>query len=277
MQKKYFPWLQKPWRIILKLKVIKGYILKGKRQLNFRYKLARNQPYFGHVLSAMQTDPRRESYMKQLICKETHNLTDSDFTMLEVGAWAGRSSIIWADVIKKNTTGFLTCVDVWEPFESTTEKGAYLPWMQKALGNRKVFNLFLHNIAVLGLEDTIKPYKGSSERVLPTLRDNFFNMVFIDGSHQYSHVTIDIEHGARLTTEGGILCGDDLELQMQDVDETKCRKCKEEDYIEDPKTGIGYHPGVALAVYEYFKTEVSCYNGFWVMRKTKDGWLSVHL
>jgi len=277
--KTHLPWVRTAWQICSNVKGTSiALMTRGWRQLNFRYILARNQPYFGHVLSSSLMNPNQENCMKQLIQKVIRDSTEPYFYMLEVGAWAGRSAIVWADAIKTNCDGIglLICLDVWEPFESKNQDGPYLPWMQEALKNGKVYELFLHNILAVGLDDVVKVYKGSSEKILPTLRDNFFNMVYIDGNHQYSHVISDIEHGARLTSEGGVLCGDDLEFQMLNIDELQCREHKEEDYFEDPK-GRGYHPGVTLAIYEFFNSEVSSYNGFWAMRKTKQGWLPVQL
>ena len=45
-------------------------------------------------------------------------------------------------------------------------------------------------------------------------------------------------------------------------------------YMEDPKSAIGFHPGVTLAVESFFG-EVSAYAGFWCMRKTPAGYEKV--
>ena len=191
-----------------------------KSYLGYRYAVLKNTPYFGSYLSSSQTDPKRAPIMNRVIQQECSSC-EGAFYMLEVGAWAGRSSRIWGEAIKKYTggKGFLVSVDIWEPFVPKDGHATYLPWMQKALGDGKVHRLFLHNIAVLGLVDVVRSYKGPSEEILPTLKDNFFNVVYIDANHSYSNAINDIKHGARLTAEGGVLCGDDLEYQMSEIDE----------------------------------------------------------
>jgi hypothetical protein len=48
------------------------------------------------------------------------------------------------------------------------------------------------------------------------------------------------------------------------------------DYIADPRTGTMFHPGVTLAVGEFFG-EVSCYHGFWIVQKSRVGYYPVSL
>jgi hypothetical protein len=35
----------------------------------------------------------------------------------------------------------------------------------------------------------------------------------------------------------------------------------------DPASGVAFHPGVALAVGEFFQKDVPCYEGYWVVQK----------
>jgi hypothetical protein len=48
------------------------------------------------------------------------------------------------------------------------------------------------------------------------------------------------------------------------------------DWLRDPKSGKGYHPGVTVALADAFGP-VTTYGGYWVMRKAGAGWDQVDL
>jgi hypothetical protein len=75
---------------------------------------------------------------------------------------------------------------------------------------------------------------------------------------------------------GGYICGDDLELQMGEVDRNLASAHRDKDLVRDASTGTDFHPGVTLAVGEFFG-EVSAYAGFWVMQKAGGAWRKVAL
>ena len=141
----------------------------------------------------------------------------------------------------------------------------------------KIYKLFLHNIKTTGHLDIIKPYRGISDEILPTLREASFNFVYIDGSHNYSQVVKDLKNSDGLVIDGGYLCGDDLEMQLHEVDINLAKENKEQDFIVDEKTKKLFHPGVAVAVEEFFSDEVSSYEGFWIMQKSGSDWNKVLL
>jgi len=151
--------------------------------------------------------------MKESVKLGIKTLKDNELQILEIGSWAGNSAILWADSIKQmNAKGLVICVDPWKPYIDSDQnidremnmaisKGPLE--MERALIGDKIYNLFLHNIKAAGHSDIIKPYRGSSDEVSPTLRDNEFNLVYVDGSHFYSQVIIDLRNCERLVAEGG--------------------------------------------------------------------------
>ena len=142
---------------------------------------------------------------------------------------------------------------------------------------KKIFPLFLHNIRSCDVEDIVKPYKGKSQEVLPTLRDEEFDFVYIDGSHFYTDVIMDLQLCSPLVSPSGVLGGDDLDLQKGEFDMQNAIINREKDCIIDTKTNNGFHPGVSLAIGEFFNDQkVSCYESFWIMRKT-DGWEKIEI
>jgi hypothetical protein len=101
-----------------------------------------------------------------------------------------------------------------------------------------------------------------------------FDLVYLDGDHRYKQVSTDIRNAERLVGDGGILCGDDLELQAPAVDLENAKDNAHLDFILDPKTGQYYHPGITLAVAECFG-DVSSWDGFWAVRKCGSKWEKV--
>jgi predicted O-methyltransferase YrrM len=148
--------------------------------------------------------------------------------------------------------------------------------MRKAALSDKIFSLFLHNVKSSGHSDVIIPLRTWSHVAARFFRTDLFDMVFIDGDHAYSSVARDIRDYAPLVMDGGYICGDDLELQMSEIDRNFARTHLDDDFVCDPSTGTNFHPGVTMAVGEFFG-EVSAYAGFWVMQKTGGTWRKVAL
>jgi tetratricopeptide (TPR) repeat protein len=103
-----------------------------------------------------------------------------------------------------------------------------------------------------------------------------FDVAFVDGNHSYSSVLKDLQNSAPLVSEQGVICGDDLELQLCQLDVEYAKENTQRDYIMDPETQTQYHPGVSLAIGEFFG-EVSAWEGFWAMRKSNGRWEKIEL
>ncbi|MHC4572550.1 MAG: class I SAM-dependent methyltransferase [Planctomycetota bacterium] len=246
----------------------------------YEYCLARNQPYFGTVMYALQGSAVRHAYMQLLIEQECRRSSDRPFNILEIGSWAGGSAITWADAVKRfnNSGGLVLCIDKWEQYFESSQREEPGPYkeMDAALSSGRIFELFMHNIRAAGHDDIVVPFKGWSDNLLPLLARESFAVVFVDGDHAYSSVLKDIENAGPLVSEGGVMCGDDLELQLYQLDVEYAKENMHRDYVTDPRTETKYHPGVSLAVGEFFG-EVSAWEGFWAMRKKGAHWQKVEL
>ena len=239
-----------------------------------------NKPYFGFYLMASQTWATRKPYMQSLVKQEILNSRNDEFKILEVGSYAGNSATTWAEAIQSSGKKFkIVCVDRWGSYvkreDSMINKAPMI--MDKALKNDKIFKLFNYNMSAAGISKIVTPIRGESDVILPTLKIDSFNIAFIDGSHYYSNVIKDLKNAEILLKVGGILCGDDLDLQRHEIDINYAETNKEINLVIDPKTKKEFHPGVCIAVYNFFKKPVSAYNGFWAMRKTIDGWQSIDI
>lgn len=206
-------------------------------------KLIQLKPYFGKILHANQVNKEREVAMKQVLKEKLHK----NFTMIEIGSWMGSSTAVWGDIIKRYGWGKIYCVDSWSS-ES-------IPYMKK--WGRLAYLLFRYNIWVLGLKDHIVVLKGNSDKVLPNLKSNSFDLVYIDGDHRYSQVKKDIENAKRLVKGDGVICGDDLEYQLGDCNVLMLNR--EQDNFK-------FHVGVSCAVAEAFE-RIENKAGFWIYKK----------
>jgi len=190
------------------------------------------------------------------------------FRLLEIGSYAGSSLLSWANAAEKFLDGecHIVCIDPWG------ESGAdlYNSNMTKTLKSERAYQVFCHNAALERENVRVTPMKGTSRDILPTFEPNGFNLIYIDGSHQYADVLHDIVESAKLLKSGGIICGDDLELQLFQCNRKFVENNTTTDFCKETKDGKPFHPGVTLAVAEYFG-EVSNFAGFWAMQKTPNG------
>lgn len=213
------------------------------------------QPYFGSWLMANQCHPSRQRVMNRLIRQRLAGR--AEFNVLEIGAWAGVSTVIWAKALKDaGVKGKVVVVDHWR-----TTPAAPLE-MRLATCMNTIFKLFLHNIRSAGLDEYVTIVRAPSDEGLRLLSGQAFDFIYIDGDHAYSQVRRDIENCKPLLKGDALICGDDLELQAHEVKLAHATRNKERDWIEEPRSGTWYHPGVTLAVAETLGA-VHSDQGFW--------------
>jgi predicted O-methyltransferase YrrM len=118
-------------------------------------------------------------------------------SIIELGSWVGRSTRALCD----NTPGHVWAVDMWKDGD---------PFPNAELA----YNIFNEN-----LKDHIETGKLSVLRGTTDAAFNivfgmhtkpFFDMVFIDASHEYEQVKRDILNYRTVLRLGGLLCGHDL-------------------------------------------------------------------
>lgn len=249
----------------------------------FKYEICkiRNKPYFGSYMAATQGKSIRHGYMTELVRYYCDNLQEKrPIKILEIGSWAGGSAITWTNALRQfsQPDSKLYCVDAWELYFDTSKDCHWThKTMSKALVDNKIFGLFMHNMIASRNQDMVSVLKGKSQDILSLFGANKFDIIFIDADHSYTGCRNDIIACAPLLVEGGVLCGDDLELQINEIDVANAESIKEGDVAVDPKTGNRFHPGVTLAVGEFFNKKVSSDEGFWYMEKTESGWQNINL
>lgn len=132
-------------------------------------------------------------------------------SIVEIGSWKGRS----ARCLAENTKGQLVCVDQWEvtPELATefaagqTTNGGNADWLYDEF---RMNMIGIDNVGALRMSSLAAAVKASENGVR-------FDMVFIDGGHDYVSVWNDIQAWQGLVQPGGLLCGHDYSPQWPDV------------------------------------------------------------
>lgn len=228
---------------------------------------------------AILSAPVRHVFMMAVIWHLTNKKANPNIQILEVGSWVGASTLSWGQGLKlhNEAKGTITCVDAWKPFfDRETHRDEVYVKMEQALSTETAYQLYLHNISTLPDTITCQHLRGNSQTILPLLKEKAFDVIFIDGDHSYTAVNRDIRNAMPLVKDGGIICGDDLNLQLSQVDKNNTVKNAEADFVRDEKNNRNYHPGVTLAVGEIFG-DVSVWGGFWAMQKKGDTWQKISL
>lgn len=228
--------------------------------------LLTHRVYVGHALAAMQGPPERQRYFLPTI-RALSCAFEGELRILEIGSWAGISTISWGSACATaNRAVRLDCVDPWKPyFDLRRETQPHYLAMTAAAAREQVLALFRHNIRSAGLSEFVSEHIGVSRDVLRQLPSQAFHLVYIDGSHLYEDVAFDIQESKRLVIPGGIIAGDDLEIQATQISPADLAEAVSErrDYVAIPNSDLRFHPGVTAAVGELLGP-VRCYDGFWV-------------
>ncbi len=195
---------------------------------------------------------------------------------LEIGTWFGSGSTkVWIDALPQGSSLFL--VDAWGRYltDSDRDEGVNpsyrlmekLPQAALAATVRVIFQAE----ARPGNDIEFVLIRGRASRVLDLCQSGLFDFIYIDGSHYYDEVKRDISLAKRLSkSEFSIVCGDDLETLSPDLIEV-ARLAKDRDFIVCD--GVGFHPGVTLAVSEEF-AGVNVSNGFWWTFRRNGSWVT---
>lgn len=192
-------------------------------------------------------------------------------SVLEVGSYEGESAINWRrSVALLPEGGEVFCVDPWEPYQTAEELSGDPAYKKIAadLSAGKVYERFRRNTDEGWTAAVpIRHHRGTLASAPVSGRT--WDIVYIDGCHHYKAVLDDIRRARSLVTLGGVMCGDDLERQIElgGIDESLAISHSDVDFWD------GHHPGVSLAVAREFGRVWSSH-GTWAVPRSVDGrWL----
>ncbi len=232
-------------------------------QIDFEDALRNGRPYFGPYKSCRKSWPHIYWYHQKLIRWMASRPFPRRLEILEIGAWAGASAVSWGHALNAyfGGDGRIVSVDPWRSDEVPEIK-----------------SIFLHNVRAAGVDALVEPYEGTNREAFYTLEQQRFDVIYIDGDHSYPHASFDIANARRLLRPGGVICGDDLELQLNEISTSHVYDATDRgaDWALRPDDGAGYHPGVTRAVAEAFGA-VSSWFGFWAVQEVRGQWSRVPL
>lgn len=137
-------------------------------------------------------------------------------TVLEVGSWKGRSSLILAEVCRQKNAK-LICMDSFKGLIPTDhvkydlyhgENGYYKEGNEGTIMGHILENLRGYDVNFL---------EGNSTNLHKRVKDGTCDLVFIDGDHDEPIVSQDIKNFKPKVKTGGVFCGHDYEIQVVDV------------------------------------------------------------
>lgn len=249
--------------------------------VDYKWKKLNHQPYFGSYLFSKQGNVLRHYYLEKLIEQYCTRFNNDSCKFIEIGSWAGGSAITICKALEKHShNSKLFCIDNWSPYFNNNEIN-FKKWTYRTMHNsikkKRILKLFLYNINAAKVDYMIHILKGFSSDITPLLYPNKFDVIFIDGNHSYENVLFDLKSAEGLLKENGIICGDDLELQYFEIDNSNIENIKNTDLSFDNKNKKRFHPGVTLAVHTFFKKEVSSWEGLWAMQRKNNSWKKIIL
>ena len=105
------------------------------------------------------------------------------------------------------------------------------------------------------VKDRITIFEGDSREVIHQIKDNYYDIVFIDGGHEYDIVKSDIENGYKKLRSKGFLVLDDFSGGQTSYDEYDLKNATEEMLAKDTWNfnGRNIHAGVVKATHEFLK------------------------
>ncbi len=212
-------------------------------------------PFFPEHLPCFANTPSRNVVLLALLMDYIKVRKDGgSLNILEVGSRAGGSALAWVDAINlyNRGDGSITCVDMWYKLGAMDDV---------------FFSIFRHNVKATDAQDLVIPIIGDSTKVLPFLPRRHFDLVYIDGAHCFSICTQDMRNAKALVKPGGIICGDDLEIQFEECDKDILESFSEHDAAFDPSP---WHPGVTRAVHDNFGRLLPFF-GVWAVQKAQSG------
>jgi hypothetical protein len=104
------------------------------------------------------------------------------------------------------------------------------------------------------VQDRITIFEGDSREVIHQMKDNYYDIVFIDGGHEYDIVKSDIENGYKKLKPNGIMVLDDFSGGYDSYERFDIKNATQEMLSKDTWqfNGNTIHVGVVKAVHEFF-------------------------
>jgi len=119
---------------------------------------------------------------------------------LEIGTFYGANVLSVAKTYGAHPDSKLHCIDPWIDYDDYSEYKNEQP---------SIYEAFMTNLENSGNKEKITVHRGYSNVVIPSLEDDFFDIIYIDGNHEPEYVLEDAVLGFRKLKKDGIMIFDD--------------------------------------------------------------------
>lgn len=133
---------------------------------------------------------------------------------LEIGTFYGANLISVANSYGLHKDSKLYCIDPWEDYNDYSEYKNQQP---------TIYSTFQKNVENSGLKSKVIINRGYSNNEIPKLKDESFDIIYIDGNHEPSYVLEDAVLSFRKLKSNGVMIFDDYgwggpELTQKGID-----------------------------------------------------------
>jgi hypothetical protein len=119
---------------------------------------------------------------------------------VEIGVFCGFNLVSVGHTFGSHPDSKLYAIDPWSNYEGYNE------FLETQDYN---YRCYKNNIKVGNIEEKVVELRGFSHEIMPKFDDNFFDIVYVDGSHQYDFVVIDCKLAAQKVKSGAYIIVDD--------------------------------------------------------------------
>ena len=128
-----------------------------------------------------------------------------NLNFLEIGSCEGQSALWFIKTILTHPTSKITCID---PHDENPNNWYHSSKNSHRLRTTKTtYELFRSNI-LDKYEEKVTYHRSRSWEVLPTIKSKF-DLIYVDGAHDFSNIYIDGKFSMSLLKEDGIIMFDD--------------------------------------------------------------------
>jgi len=124
---------------------------------------------------------------------------DGPITVVEIGSWKGRSTTALALGVSARGSGTVHAID---PHTGNREH-------IETHGSIDTFQDFLRNIEAAGIAHFVKPIRSTSHETRPSFGCASVHVLFVDGSHEYGDVVLDVDDWTSALTDDAVVAFND--------------------------------------------------------------------
>ena len=147
-------------------------------------------------MAYVEPDPPIQGWMSPGELQWLYDQARYSYWIAEIGCWRGRST----HALLSGAPGFVFAIDHFEGSPSERET------THKAAVDTDVQGEFLHNLRQF---HNLRVVAMSSLEAVQRFNDECFDLVFIDGDHEYSAVLADLRAWWPKVRKGGLIAGHD--------------------------------------------------------------------